>query len=172
MNPDFGVLDPRLRNAMIYLVAAIDLPAARVVNAANAARALDSANARDAARAALTAAYVADTVGAAQLTTAVRRAADAASAALQAAAVAFERPLAPPPASSEEAKGRRPVRLTMCLVGLAAAALPAAHRPRYNQEWLSLLTELPTRRQRTRQALSILRGAPHQAWVLRRPLPP
>jgi hypothetical protein len=68
------------------------------------------------------------------------------------------------------AAGRPPGRLTVRLVGLSAAMLPAGHRGRYTEEWSSLLFELGTRRSRARQVVSILAGAPRQAWALRHPL--
>jgi hypothetical protein len=61
-------------------------------------------------------------------------------------------------------------RLTIRLVGLAVVVLPADHRSRYAEEWRSLLYELGTRRTRARQVVSIAVKAPHQRWVLRRPL--
>ncbi|MES9542232.1 hypothetical protein [Actinomadura sp. NPDC000600] len=65
---------------------------------------------------------------------------------------------------------RRPGVLTRRLLAAGCALLPAGTRGRYAEEWLSLLTELPTRRARAVHVLSILCGAPRQAWTLRRPL--
>jgi hypothetical protein len=48
--------------------------------------------------------------------------------------------------------------------------LPACHRMRYRKEWSSLLFEVGTCRARARQVVSILVGAPRQAWALRHPL--
>ncbi|TDB81844.1 hypothetical protein E1264_32160 [Actinomadura sp. KC216] len=58
------------------------------------------------------------------------------------------------------------------LVAVGCALLPAGDRGRYAEEWLSLLTEVSTRRARAWHVLSILRGAPWQAWALPRPLKP
>ncbi|WP_131741491.1 hypothetical protein [Actinomadura roseirufa] len=65
---------------------------------------------------------------------------------------------------------RPPGALTSRLLGAACALLPAKDRGRYAEEWLSLLTELPTRRARAAHLLSILCGAPRHAWTLRRHL--
>lgn len=66
---------------------------------------------------------------------------------------------------------RPPGALMRRLLVAAPVLLPAADRARYTEEWLSLLTELPTRRARGGNMLSIVRGAPRQAWTLRRPAP-
>lgn len=65
---------------------------------------------------------------------------------------------------------RQPGRVTLRLVDLAAALLPATARARYREEWAGLMVELPTRRARARQAVSLLAGAPRQTYTLRRPL--
>jgi hypothetical protein len=131
----------------------------------------------DAAKAAQNASGIADavaratlegnvTASAAEVAEVVREVADAAARTLEFTAALFAT-LAPPTTVDTV---RRPGRMTVRLVNLAASALPAAHRSRYVREWVSLLSELPTRRERVRHVVSILRGAPHQGWVLRRPL--
>ncbi|WP_338743546.1 hypothetical protein [Actinomadura luteofluorescens] len=66
---------------------------------------------------------------------------------------------------------RPPGELMRRLLVAASVLLPAADRARYTEEWLSLLTELPTRRAWGGNMLSIVRGAPGQAWTLRRSAP-
>jgi hypothetical protein len=64
---------------------------------------------------------------------------------------------------------REPGNAARRLMDLAVVALPRAHRGRYREEWLSLLTEVPTRRGRARHLMSLLACAPRQTYVLRRP---
>ncbi|WP_165969310.1 hypothetical protein [Actinomadura sp. KC06] len=125
-----------------------------------------------AAGAAAKAAYAA--ADAAETAEAIRNVADAAVRALQVAALAFTALRSGfSPAHMEVASVAQPPGvLTRRLVAVGCALLPAGDRDRYGEEWLSLLTELPTRRARAREVLSILCGAPRQAWALRRPLKP
>ncbi|MFI0450791.1 hypothetical protein [Actinomadura sp. 6N118] len=133
-------------------------PMHAAANAANAAvNATNAVPSRDAVHA----------MGAAELRGHVRQMATAAVAALDTAAAVFDQM---EPAATVLV--RRPGRVTVQLVELAVAALPAVHRARYAEEWLSLLAELPTHRARAGHVLSILSGAPRQAWTLRRPLKP
>lgn len=150
-------------------VRAADL--AGTVNAAKAAKAAAKAAARAANMAGM-----ADVTGAADPTDAAAAAA-AANAAKQAfleaarvltglvaACEVWKR-------STEVPASTRPLgRVTVRLVTLSAGMLPAGHRGRYAEEWSSLLFELGTRRSRARQVVSVLAGAPHQAWALRHPL--
>ncbi|TDD80477.1 hypothetical protein [Actinomadura rubrisoli] len=64
----------------------------------------------------------------------------------------------------------RPGRISRSLLGAAVAVLPRTDRDRYGEEWLSLLSDLPTRRSRARHLMSVLLGAPHLSYALRRPL--
>ncbi|MCQ0007491.1 hypothetical protein [Actinomadura madurae] len=75
-----------------------------------------------------------------------------------------------PQARAAAGAARPPGVLTRRLLAAGCALLPTGDQARYREEWLSLLTELPTRRARAGQVLSILRGAPRQAWTLRRPI--
>ncbi|WP_207947213.1 hypothetical protein, partial [Actinomadura sp. 7K507] len=119
-------------------------------------------HAADAAHAALDAAAVA---------TAVRTAADAAVKALQKAERVFTMLAGDQPQDRAVAGAARPLGvLTRRLLTVGCALLPVTDRNRYAEEWLSLLTELPTRKDRAWHLLSILRGSPRQAWTLRRPL--
>ncbi|GAA4231699.1 hypothetical protein GCM10022254_29640 [Actinomadura meridiana] len=80
----------------------------------------------------------------------------------------------PAPAAADGVGGRelrRLGRVPRRLVAVAAATLPAGDRVRFGEEWTGMLAELPTRRERARQLCSLLRGAPRQCWVLRRPEP-
>jgi hypothetical protein len=134
-----------------------------------AASAADAAWAASAAEAAAGAANAA-----ASAATWAVDAADAAEHALVATARVFTELVA----ASEEStrptgmlQAVRPLgRVTIRLVTLSVAMLPASHRGRYAEEWSSLLFELGTRRSRARQVVSILAGAPRQSWALRHPL--
>ncbi|MCP9951769.1 hypothetical protein [Actinomadura madurae] len=109
--------------------------------------------------------------GAADLADAVRAAADVAVRALREAERVFTT-LATGQARPRVVAStvRPPGVLTRRVLSVASALLPFGDRARYAEEWLSLLTELPTRRARAGHLFSILRGAPRQAWTLRRPL--
>ncbi|TDE28954.1 zinc ribbon domain-containing protein [Actinomadura sp. 6K520] len=144
--------------------AAVHADAAGVVYAA------DAADAVDAVRAAVHA-DAADVVYAAGAAGAVRTAADAAVQALLEAerilsALAGDRPQL----GARTGAARPPGAVTRRLLAAGCTLLPAGDRARYSEEWLSLLTELPTRRARAAHVRSILYGTPRQAWTLRRPL--
>lgn len=53
------------------------------------------------------------------------------------------------------------------LLRWAVAALPAASRDRWHEEWSGELSALPSRRDRVRFGLSLLLGVPVLAWTLR-----
>ncbi|GAA0968608.1 hypothetical protein [Actinocorallia libanotica] len=115
---------------------------------------------------------VRDTLTTAQMMDEAALVANAAGAALNATAMVLREMarLSPPAQETTADRPRRPGRTAAGLTRLAAAVLPAGYRARYAEEWLGLLWELPTRRQRARHLLSVLAGAPRQAYVLRRPL--
>ncbi|MEU6746242.1 hypothetical protein ABZ914_08475, partial [Spirillospora sp. NPDC046719] len=143
--------------------ASADMAANTAVDAADAARA-----AMDTARAS---ALAAD--GAAKLMREISGVSSAAVSELDVceqvfAELAQDGPAAARPATKTPTRrvGQTPRRL----IGVALMVLPAAHRSRYREEWLGLLTELPTRRARARQVHSLLAGTPRQSWTLRRPL--
>ncbi|MFI0482629.1 hypothetical protein [Actinomadura sp. 9N215] len=143
--------------------------AADAANTAYAANTAADLSAIAAAKAALRAANAVH--AAAYPADAVRAAADAAERALREAEWAFTLLARDQPQSRAVAGVARPPGvLTRRVLAVACALLPVRDRGRYAEEWHSLLSELPTRRARARQVLSILRGAPRQAWTLRRPL--
>jgi GTP pyrophosphokinase len=63
-------------------------------------------------------------------------------------------------------------RVSSQILSTTTRMLPAATRPRWQQEWAAELSALPTRRARARFALQTLRGTPHLTMTLRRPIEP
>jgi hypothetical protein len=153
----------------------VALRAADVASAAKAAAKAAKSAAKAAGRAA-NVAGMADVAGAADSADAAN-ASNAAIAAKQAfleAARVFTGLVAAydvPKRSTHVPAAVRPLgRVTVRLVTLSAAMLPVGHRGRYCEEWSGLLFELGNRRSRARQVVSIVAGAPPQAWALRHPL--
>ncbi|MES9542233.1 hypothetical protein [Actinomadura sp. NPDC000600] len=164
------IVEPR---DVAAFAAALGEDAARV--AANAARAASMEGAPWTGRAVAQAGSAArDAAAAANLTgeaLAVFAAVDAALRALREAERVFTMLAVGKSGAHAVAGGvRAPGSVARRLLAAGCALLPAGDRARYNEEWLSLLTESPTRRARAAHVLSILCGTPHQAWTLRRPL--
>ncbi|WP_067465230.1 hypothetical protein [Actinomadura macra] len=151
--------------------------AAAAARAVGAPRALDAAfaavRAADAARTAVRAATAARAVYVAADVSTMLQAEHAAVAALGECERVFTL-MAPGPVAAtwpgRRTDARRLGRGSERLVAVAVLTLPVTQRARFREEWVGLLTELPSRRARARQACSLLAGAPRQSWVLRRPM--